>query len=117
MGRDCFKGLVLASIVVAVAVGTQTPARAAPVGGYVALTRSGCDYFIVATKTGYAIFEWFSGALPDKDDFLVGSYSAFHTYGFHSIYDKTQDQGMRIYVEDYDLDEDDALDKFNEKCE
>ena len=97
-------------------IGTAAPCAADPTGGYVSLTPSGCDYFLTATKRGFVLFEWFSGAIPDKDDFIVGNDQSFYSYGFHNVYDKTQERGMRVYVEDYDLDSDAAIDQLSEHC-
>jgi hypothetical protein len=107
-------------------VRVQVPAYQAPItaysramygsnqqGGSVIATRSGCDYFIVATSRGYDLLEWFGGWPPDRDDELVGT---FEQYGFHSIYDRTASQSIRVWVEDYWLDEDDAYEKLNEHC-
>src|ERR1700676_1765979 len=53
---------------------------------------SGGNYFIVVTKSGYDVLEWFGGHDPDKGDQLIGG---FESYGFHDIYDETTDQDLR----------------------
>src|SRR5690242_6220129 len=40
---------------------------------------SGCDYFVVATKSDYDLLEWYGGHDPDKGDVLIGNYES---YGF-----------------------------------
>lgn len=75
---------------------------------------SGCDYFIVATTSGYDLLEWYGGHDPDKDDVLVGK---FETYGMHDIYDSTVDEEITVWVEDYNLSKVEALEKLAEKCE
>jgi hypothetical protein len=81
--------------------------------GVVSHRISGCDYFIVATKTGYDVLEWFGGHDPDKGDILIGG---FESYGFHDIYDETADADLRVWTEDYDLTKEDALEKLTEQC-
>ena len=75
---------------------------------------SGCDYFIVETSSDYDLLEWFGGYDPDKGDSLIGD---FESFGFHDIYDKTSDQDLNVYTEDYDLSKSDALEKLAESCE
>jgi hypothetical protein len=74
----------------------------------------GCDYFVVATPAGYDLLEWYGGHDPDRGDVLVGGYE---TYGMHDIYDDTADEELTVWVEDYGLSKEDALDKLAEKCE
>jgi len=81
--------------------------------GVVSHRISGCDYFIVATKSSYDVLEWFGGHDPDKGDYLVGG---FESYGFHDIYDETADEDLRGWTEDYDLTKEDALEKLTDQC-
>jgi len=89
------------------------PASAAVVGGVVAMTRDSCDYFLVVTKSGIDLLEWYGGVTPDRDDVIYGS---FVSYGFHSVYDKTQHATIRVYVEEYGLDSGEAYDRLNDSC-
>jgi hypothetical protein len=82
--------------------------------GVVSRRISGCDYFILATKSAYDVLEWFGGHDPDKGDILIGG---FESYGFHDIYDETVDQDLRVWTEDYDLSRESALEKLAEQCE
>ena len=75
---------------------------------------SGCDYYLAATRSGYALLEWYAGYDPDKGDTLVG---AFEEYGMHEIYDETSDGETTVWVEDYWLSKDAALEQLAEKCE
>lgn len=89
--------------------------EAAVSSGTVIRRISGCDYFMVQTRTDYAILEWYGGHDPDKDDVLVG---AFNSYGFHTyIYRNDEDRTSRLYVEDYGLNKEDALEKLIDRCE
>lgn len=82
--------------------------------GVVSYRISGCDYFVVATKTDYDVLEWYGGHDPDKGDYLIGG---FESYGFHDIYDETADADLKVWTEDYDLSKGRAMEKLAEKCE
>jgi hypothetical protein len=82
--------------------------------GIVSHIISGCDYFIVETSMGYSLVEWYGGAIPDKGDILYGE---FEQYGFQDVYNSTKDEEMRIWVEEYWLDLEDALEALLEECE
>ncbi|WP_214621296.1 hypothetical protein [Sphingobium nicotianae] len=80
----------------------------------VVLRKRGCDYFIADGPQGYYILEWYGGHDPEIGEALVGYQSG---YGFKDIiYLKSGDSG-RVWVEDYLLGKDRALEKFSEKCE
>ena len=115
MLRFCRVGTLLFICILSGPSHLATPSRAAKTAKGVVFRRiSGCDYFIVATKTDYDVLEWFHGHDPDKGDLLVGGYES---YGFHDIYDETADADLRIWTEDYDLTKEDALDKLTDQCE
>ena len=84
------------------------------VSGYVSHRISGCDYFLVETRNGYDLLEWYGGYDPDKGDSIVGRYEE---YGFHDVLDETADETIRIYTEDYQLSKTRGLEKLTEKCE
>jgi hypothetical protein len=75
---------------------------------------SSCDYFMVETPKGFSILEWFGGHDPDKGDKIVGAYES---YGMKTVYDATADEEVRVWVEDYYLTKDSALEKLMDKCE
>jgi hypothetical protein len=118
-GRDrtAFRPINLALIATLLLVPTtlavpRIPAKATV--GVVTRRISGCDYFIVYTKTGFDVLEWFGGHDPDKDDVLIGSYES---YGFHDVHDDTADESIRVWTEDYALSKVDALEKLTDSCE
>ena len=82
--------------------------------GFVVLRNSRCDYFVVETLLGYDLLEWYGGNDPARGDELVGS---FEEYGFHDIYNITAGQELRVWVEDYWLSEDSAIEEFYDKCD
>jgi hypothetical protein len=84
------------------------------VSGYVSHRISGCDYFLVQTRGGFDLLEWYGDYDPDKGDTLVGRYEE---YGFHNILDETVDETTRVYTEEYWLSKSDALEQLTDKCE
>jgi hypothetical protein len=115
MLRFCRIGTLLFICVLSGSAYLAAPSPAAKTAKGVVFRRiSGCDYFMVATKSDYDVLEWFHGRDPDKGDVLVGG---FESYGFHDIYDETTDTNLRVWTEDYDLTKEDALDKLTEECE
>jgi hypothetical protein len=89
------------------------PAQAARVVGTVVATRASCDYFLVKTSGGYDLLEWESGYEPDRGDVIIGP---FEGYGFIGVFDKTAASSVRVYVEDYWLNQDDAYSQLDDKC-
>lgn len=81
--------------------------------GVVTHKPSNCDYCIVETKKGYAILEWYGGNDPDKGDVIVGD---FESYGMKNIYNATSEAELRVWVEDFWLDKEDALEKLFDEC-
>ena len=86
----------------------------ASVTGIVTNRISGCDYFIVRTKFGYDVLEWYGDYDPDKGDTLIGNYE---TYGFHDVHDETADETTHIWTEEYWLSRADALERLTDECE
>jgi hypothetical protein len=85
-----------------------------PIRGVVTHRISGRDYFVVATKSGYDLLEWYGGHDPDKDDIVIGGFEA---YGFHDIHDETTDDTTRVWTEEYWLSKQDVLEKLADKCD
>ncbi len=84
------------------------------VSGVVSHRISGCDYFLVQTRSGYDLLEWYGDHDPDKGDTLVGK---FEDYGFHNVLDETADENCHLYTEEYWLSKTDALEHLADKCE
>jgi len=93
---------------------TPTVEAASPVKATITRRIDGCDYFMVEMKTGYGVLEWYGGHDPDKDDVLYGD---MRSYGMKNIYDETADEGIKVWVEDYDLSKSDAQEKLLDECE
>lgn len=79
----------------------------------IALYKSGCDYFIAANRNGYYLLEWYGGYDPTEGDNIVGSLSS---YGFHDVYYPSADAEGHIYIEDFWLSKESALEQYIEHC-
>lgn len=82
--------------------------------GIVAYRIKDCDYFVVYVPESYdyTLVEWFSGYDPEKGDIVYGKLDDF---GFHNLsYGRRE---TNVWVEDYMLDKDDALERLHEQCE
>jgi hypothetical protein len=104
-----FKQAVLAIVLALIGQGSALAAT-----GTVVRKISSCDYFMVQTSKGFSILEWFGGHDPDKGDKIVGAYES---YGMKTVYDVTADEEIRVWVEDYNLSKDSALEKLMDECE
>jgi hypothetical protein len=106
--------LALLILIATVCCAPLSKVEAASVKGTITHRISGCDYFIVQIRSSFSILEWYGGHDPDKDDVLFGEMS---TYGMKTIRDQTADESIKVWVEDYGLTKEDALEKLVEKCE
>ena len=73
-----------------------------------------CDYYIVEYPGGFALLEWYGGALPEEDDIIVGP---FDGYGMKTVFNVTNDAESRVWVEDYALAWEDALEQLFDECD
>jgi len=64
------------------------------------------DHYVIDTRTGYAVAEWYGGGIPSEGNQVIGNLSS---YGFKDIYNTSTEMEIRMYIEDYMLDEDDAI--------
>jgi hypothetical protein len=81
--------------------------------GTVVYTKSGCDYYIVDAPSGYAVLEWYGGAVPSRGDVIAGD---FESYGFKNVHNLTKDRDTRVWVEDYWLSKSDAIETLYDQC-
>ena len=81
--------------------------------GKVVFKKSGCDYYIVETNMGFALLEWFGGNDPDVGDTIVGD---FEKYGMKTLHNLTRDSETKVWVEDFWLSKNRAIEKYVEKC-
>ncbi len=75
----------------------------------------GCDYFLIYIErsSDYVLAEWYGGYDPEKGDVVYGSFSP---YGFKDV-NYANDREGRLWIEDYALRRDRALEKLYEKCD
>jgi len=96
-----YRKTVLAFILLLSVAGTLFAAK-----GTVTHRVSGCDHFLVETNKGFALLEWYGGLDPDKGDVIIGDFEA---YGMKKVYNATKESEIRVWVEDYWMDKEDAL--------
>lgn len=90
------------------------PAIALPEVGVVVLEATpGCDYFVVETSGGYSLLEWYGGVVFIWEGDKV--FGELHSYGFKDIYIENRGE-MRVWIEDYWMGEQDALQYFYSNC-
>jgi hypothetical protein len=82
--------------------------------GTVAHTVRGCDYYTVESSSGFAVLEWYGGAPQSRGDVIVG---AFDSYGFTTVFNVTRDAESRVWVDDYMLSKQRALETLYDKCD
>lgn len=99
-----------AAFALAAASLSATPAHAAK-GVVVAKCR---DWMVVSTNMGFALLQWFGGNDPSRGDTLVGDYE---NYGMKGIFNLSADKDVKVWVEDYWLSKDRAIEKFSDKCD
>jgi len=74
---------------------------------------SSCDYFILENASGYILAEWMGGNDPDLGDKITGDFNSFGTKDF---YNQTRETDSRLWIDDYMLSKEDALEKLREQC-
>ena len=70
------------------------------------------DWFIVETSGGFALVEWFGGTLPSENQQFYGN---VHKFGFTELTSKVGSRRMKVWVDDYLLTKQSALEKLAEK--
>ncbi len=81
--------------------------------GVVALTVSSCDYYLIYTNLGFVLAEWYGGHVPSRGEAGVGS---FNSYGFKTIFFGQNGGESRVWIEEYWLDQNEALEQLSDKC-
>jgi hypothetical protein len=74
---------------------------------------SGCAWFLVDLPSGFVLMEWYGGNDPDKGDEVVGK---METYGMKTIFNTTVDEEFRVWIDDFMLSKNRALEKLYENC-
>ena len=73
-----------------------------------------CDYFILENQSGYIVAEWMSGNDPNVGDKVTGD---FNSFGLRDFYNQTMDSDCSLWIDDYMLDKDDAMDNLKDNCQ
>jgi hypothetical protein len=73
----------------------------------------GCDHFVVETSSGYSLLEWYGGVVSIWEGDKV--FGELHSYGFKDIYIEGRGE-MRVWIEDYWMNEREALKYFYSNC-
>jgi|JI6StandDraft_1071083.scaffolds.fasta_scaffold72730_1 hypothetical protein len=74
---------------------------------------SSCDYFILENSSGYIVAEWMGGNDPDLGDKVSGNFNSFGTKDF---FNQSRDRDCRLWIDDYMLSKESALEKVREQC-
>ena len=82
--------------------------------GVVVHSKSGCDYYIVETSSGYALLEWYGGNDPNEGQIIVGP---IHSYGMKELYNVSSDRETKAYIDDYMLSKSSVIEKYYDHCD
>ncbi|MBR1805184.1 MAG: hypothetical protein IJ774_02230 [Selenomonadaceae bacterium] len=99
------KLIVLVALLCTVMISSTAAARDA-VRGVVVYYNYSSDKIIIETNRGFTCGEIMSGYFLDTSHVVVGS---LESYGTHEMYDLTSDRSFRMWVDEYWLDSDSAL--------
>jgi hypothetical protein len=78
------------------------------------LYKSSCqDYFLAEGTSGYYLLEWYGGYIPSVGDSIEGNIS---NYGMHEVLYPLINQEGKVYVDEYMLSKESALEKYLGKC-
>lgn len=75
--------------------------------------QNGCDYMILENSSGFIFAEWMGGNDPDQGDNIAGN---FKSYGTKEFYNDSRRSKTKLWVDDYMLSKESALEKMNDKC-
>ena len=76
--------------------------------------KRGCDYMILENNSGYIVAEWMGGNDPDQGDNIGGN---LNSYGTKELYNLSRNSKTKLWIDDYMLSKDRALEKINDKCD
>ena len=80
----------------------------------VVFRKRGCDYMILENSYGYVVAEWMGGDDPDQGDNIGGD---LNSYGMNEFYNLSKNLKINLWVDDYMLSKDRALEKISDKCD
>lgn len=79
----------------------------------VVFRKRGCDFMILENSSGYIVVEWMGGNDPDQGDIIGGN---LNSYGTKEFYNLSTNSETKLWIDDYMLSKDRALEKINDKC-
>ena len=79
----------------------------------VVVYKTSCDYFILENSGGYIVAEWMGGNDPEVGDRVSGDFKSFGTKDF---YNQSQSSDSRLWIDDYWLSKETAMEKINDHC-
>ena len=72
------------------------------------------DWFVVESRSGYALLEWMGGYTPIAGDEVVGE---FETFGRQEIYRVGDGRETQVWVQDYWMSARAAAEAYVERCD
>ena len=75
---------------------------------------SSCDYFILESNSGFIIAQWMGSNEPSQGDQVAGD---FNNFGTDTFYNVTRSTESKLWIDNYMLSKDSALEKITEKCD
>ena len=79
----------------------------------VVFRKRGCEYMILENNRGYIVAEWMGGNDTDQGDNIGGN---LNSYGTKEFYNLSRNSKTKLWIDDYMLSKDRALEKINDKC-
>jgi len=117
LGKLVLKGKALNVVQVSGRPETRKSEPRASQGGQVTVVfkRSGCRSYFLADGDagGIYLLEWYGGYDPDEGDSISGD---LRSYGFKDVFYLNRGRQGRVYVDDYMLSRERAIEKMREKC-
>lgn len=82
--------------------------------GQVVKTFSGCDYFIISMNGDYVVAEWMGQYTPDEGDIIRGRLNSYGTKEFWVV---NRERTTKLWVDDYMISWEDAVNKIRSECD
>lgn len=79
----------------------------------VVYSQRGCTYYVLESSNGYTIAEWREGRILDMGDKVEGNVNSNGTRDFFELYRRSK---TKLWIEDFMLSKEVALDKVYKKC-
>lgn len=70
------------------------------------------SHYVVFTNLGYSVMEWYGGLEPFEDNVVAGNLEQF---GFQNIYNLTMDNEFKVYIDDWGMSKQQAVEWLRKK--